>query len=96
MRAGPAGQHIPVTTGDMATAYVDGGFRLVVLVFNTINNLTTQEAPVACFKNAARPLIPGGHFVVEEQILPIHRLPEGGRLLAFACDAAIWVRTRSA
>lgn len=48
MRAKPGGQHIPVTIGDMATAHVDGAFGLVFLVFNTINNLTTQEAQVAC------------------------------------------------
>jgi len=87
MRAKPGGQHIPVTIGDMATAQVDGGFGLVFLVFNTINNLTTQEAQVACFQNAARHLTPGGHFVIEVQVPPIQRLPEGVRLLAFDCNA---------
>ena len=87
MRAKPGGQQIPVTIGDMATTQVEGAFGLVFLVFNTINNLTTQEAQVACFQNAARHLSPGGHFVVEVQIPPIQRLPEGERLLAFACDA---------
>jgi SAM-dependent methyltransferase len=86
MRAKPGGQDIPVTIGDMATAQVEGAFGLVFLVFNTINNLTTQEAQVACFRNAAQHLIPGGHFVVEVQIPPIQRLPEGERLLAFTCD----------
>jgi len=87
MRAKPGGQQIPVTIGDMATTQVEGAFGLVFLVFNTINNLTTQEAQVACFLNAARHLSPGGQFVVEVQIPPIQRLPEGERLLAFACDA---------
>lgn len=86
MRAKPGGQHIPVTIGDMATTQVEGAFGLVFLVFNTINNLTTQEAQVACFQNAARHLSPGGHFVVEVQVPPIQRLPEGETLLAFACD----------
>ena len=87
MRAKPGGQDIRVTIGDMATAQVEGAFGLVFLVFNTINNLTTQEAQVACFRNAAQHLIPGGHFVVEVQIPPIQRLPEGERLLAFDCSA---------
>ena len=44
---------------------VDGSFSLVYLVFNTIINLTTQDAQVACFQNAAAHLEPGGCFVIE-------------------------------
>jgi hypothetical protein len=47
--AKPGGDAIPVTIGDMATTRVDGAFTVAYLVFNTINNLTTQEAQVACF-----------------------------------------------
>jgi SAM-dependent methyltransferase len=56
---------IPVEIGDMATVRVDGTFSLVYVVFNSITNVTTQEAQVACFANAARHLVPGGCFVVE-------------------------------
>lgn len=56
---------IGVTIGDFATARVAGTFAVVYLVFNTINNLTTQDAQVACFRNAAAHLRPGGRFVVE-------------------------------
>ena len=42
----------------MATTRVDGEFALVFLVFNTISNLTTQDAQVACFANAAAHLRP--------------------------------------
>ena len=56
---------IPVEIGDMTTTRVEGTFSLVYIVFNSINNLTTQEAQVACFENAARHLAPGGCFVVE-------------------------------
>jgi SAM-dependent methyltransferase len=59
------GEEVGVTIGDFATTRVDGTFSLVYLVFNTINNLTTQDAQVACFENAAAQLDPGGHFVVE-------------------------------
>ena len=53
LRAKPGGDAIGVTIGDFATTTVDGTFSLAYLVFNTINNLTTQDAQVACFRNAA-------------------------------------------
>ena len=65
LRAKPGGDEIPVTIGDFATTTVERTFALVYLVFNTINNLTTQDAQVACFENAASHLQPGGRFVVE-------------------------------
>ena len=46
LRAKPGGADIPVTIGDMTTTRVDGSFRLVYLVFNTIVNLTSQDAQV--------------------------------------------------
>jgi SAM-dependent methyltransferase len=65
LRAKPGGDRIPVVIGDFATAKVDGTFTLVYLVYNTIQNLTTQDAQVACFENAAAHLEPGGCFVIE-------------------------------
>lgn len=65
LREKPGGSEIPVALGDMATTRVDGSFALAYLVRNTIMNLTTQEAQVACFANAAAHLEPGGSFVVE-------------------------------
>ncbi len=65
MRAKPGGDAIPVTVGDMATVRAPGEFSLVYLVFNTIGNLTSQTAQVACFRNAAAHLGPGGRFLVE-------------------------------
>ncbi|MEO1734358.1 MAG: class I SAM-dependent methyltransferase [Pseudomonadota bacterium] len=85
LRAKPGGG-LPVVEGDITTAHVPGSFNLVYLVFNTINNLTRQEDQIACFANAARHLSPDGAFVVEVQVPPLQRLPEGERLLAFACD----------
>lgn len=61
---------IPVEIGDYATTRVDGTFSLVYLVFNGINNQTTQEAQVASFANAAAHLAPGGYFVVEVGLPP--------------------------
>ena len=56
---------IPVAVGDMAATRVDGTFSLVYVVFNSINNVTTQDGQVATFANAAAHLEPGGCFVVE-------------------------------
>jgi SAM-dependent methyltransferase len=56
---------IPVAVGDMSTTRVEGTFSLVYLVFNSINNVTTQDGQVAVFANAAAHLEPGGCFVVE-------------------------------
>jgi len=65
LRKKPGGSQIPVALGDMATTRVDGSFALVYLIRNTILNLTTQDAQVTCFANAAAHLAPGGCFVVE-------------------------------
>jgi SAM-dependent methyltransferase len=56
---------IPVAVGDMSTTRVDGTFSLVYIVFNSINNVTTQDGQVEVFTNAAAHLEPGGCFVVE-------------------------------
>lgn len=56
---------IPVAIGDMSDTRVDGEFSLVYVVFNSINNVTTQDGQVAVFANAAVHLAPGGSFVVE-------------------------------
>jgi SAM-dependent methyltransferase len=65
LRAKPGGEHIPVTLGDFSSTRLDERFSLAYLVFNTINNLTTQDAQVACFQNVASQLEPGGCFVIE-------------------------------
>jgi SAM-dependent methyltransferase len=77
LRAKDDARRVHVTIGDMATTRVDGRFRLVYLVFNTIGNLTTQEQQVACFANAAAHLEPGGFFVVEVGVPDLRRLPPG-------------------
>ncbi len=83
LRAKPGGDAIGVTIGDFATTRVDGTFSLAYLVFNTINNLTTQEAQVACFGNAAAHLEPGGCFVIEVGVPELRRLPPGQNVVPF-------------
>jgi SAM-dependent methyltransferase len=56
---------IPVEVGDMTTTTADGAFSLVYIVFNSINNVTSQDGQVGVFANAAAHLGPGGCFVVE-------------------------------
>lgn len=77
---------IPVVLGDMATARVPGAFSLVYLVFNTISNLLTQAEQVACFRNAARHLLPGGRFVVELGVPDLRALPPGRQGTVFTCE----------
>jgi len=56
---------IPVAIGDMSATRVEGTFSLVYVVFNSINNVTSQDGQVDVFANAAAHLEPGGCFVVE-------------------------------
>ena len=65
LRAKPGGQQIEVAVGDFADTRVSGEFALVLLAFNTIFALPDQAAQVACFRNAAAHLRPGGRFVIE-------------------------------
>jgi SAM-dependent methyltransferase len=68
---------VVASVGDFATASIDGSFKLVYLLRNTITNLTRQEEQIAAFGNAAAHLEPGGCFVVENYIPEIQRLPPG-------------------
>jgi SAM-dependent methyltransferase len=83
LRAKPGGDRIDVTIGDFATTKVDGPFTLVYLVYNTIQNLTTQDAQVACFQNIAEHLEPGGTFVIEVGLPDLQRLPFGETIRPF-------------
>ena len=58
LRAKPRGSAIGITVDDFSDARVPGQFSLAYLVFNTICNLTSQDAQVACFVNAAEHLRP--------------------------------------
>jgi len=90
LRAKPGGEDIGVTIGDFATATVDGTFSVAYLVFNTISNLTTQEAQVSCFRNVAAHLEPGGCFVIEVSVPELQRLPPGETIRAFHMSATRW------
>jgi SAM-dependent methyltransferase len=90
LRAKPGGDAIPVAIGDFAGTRVDGAFSVAYLVFNTINNLTTQDAQVACFQNVATHLEPGGTFVVEVGVPQLQRVPPGETMHVFDADEEHW------
>jgi SAM-dependent methyltransferase len=77
LEAKPGAEKICVTIGDFATTKVEGTFSVAYLVYNTINNLTTQDEQVACFQNVAAHLEPGGCFVIEVGVPDLQRLPAG-------------------
>jgi SAM-dependent methyltransferase len=90
LQAKPGGQDIGVTIGDFSTTHVEGTFSLVYVVFNTIENLTTQDAQVACFRNASAHLTPGGCFVIEVAVPGLRRLPPGETFQVFSGSEDYW------
>lgn len=88
LRAKPGADKIGVTIGDFATAGVGGTFRLAYLVRNTIENLTTQDQQIECFRNVAVHLEPGGRFVIEVEVPALQRLPPGETVRAFTLTPA--------
>ena len=79
----PEAVEIGVTMGDFSTTKVDETFTLAYLVCNTIMNLTTQDAQIACFENVAAHLEPGGCFVIEVGLPELQRLPFGETIRPF-------------
>jgi SAM-dependent methyltransferase len=65
LREKPGGEAISVTMGDFAEVPVDGSYRLVYVVYNSLFNLLTQVEQVRCFENVAAHLAADGAFVVE-------------------------------
>ncbi|MBF4133365.1 SAM-dependent methyltransferase [Streptomyces albidoflavus] len=93
LREKSGGEGIGVEFGDFATTRVPGGeaaFHLAYLVFNTIGNLTTQDAQVACFANASHHLRPGGRFVIEVGVPELRKLPPGQDTILFQQGPAVW------
>ena len=77
---------LPVVVGDMATAAAAGTYTLVYLVYNGLSNLLTQAGQVACFRNAARHLTPGGCFVIELWVPELRKLPPGQQAIVWRSD----------
>ncbi|MGH3072684.1 MAG: class I SAM-dependent DNA methyltransferase [Gaiellaceae bacterium] len=90
LRAKQGDKQIGVTIGDFATTAVEGTFSVAYLVFNTIMNLTTQAAQVACFRNVAAHLERGGCFVIEVGVPSLRLLPPGETIRAFHVSETRW------
>ncbi|MFF0370664.1 class I SAM-dependent DNA methyltransferase [Micromonospora sp. NPDC005087] len=80
LREKPGGERIEVAIGDFAATRAPGEFALVFLAFNTIFALPDQAAQVACFRNAAAHLRPGGRFVVEAWVPDLAAFRAGAAL----------------
>lgn len=83
MQRKPGAETVPVVQGDMVTTELPGPFAMVFLVYNTIGNLLSQEAQIACFHNAARHLRAGGCFVIEMFVPPLRLFPPGAQGVPF-------------
>jgi SAM-dependent methyltransferase len=65
MREKAGGESIPVLVGDMASFELTERFDVVLLAYNTLFSIVSQERQVDCLTTAARHLAPGGKLVVE-------------------------------
>src|SRR5213593_2474210 len=79
LREKPGGTDIHVTMGDFADVPVEGRFRLVFVVFNTLFALLTQDDQGRCLRNVAEHLTDDGVFVVEAFVPDIARFDRGQR-----------------
>ena len=80
LRGKPGGEDIPVTIGDFADVGVEGRYRLIAIVFNTLWALLTQEDQVRCVRNAADHLTEDGAFVTEMYVPDPARFDRGQRI----------------
>ena len=53
-------------------------------------NLTSQPEQVACFRNVAAHLEPGGCFVIEVAVPDLRRLPPGQNAVPFEVSPTRW------
>jgi SAM-dependent methyltransferase len=83
----PGGEEVNVTIGDFSATKLGRRFSLAYLIYDTIENLTTQDAQVACFQNVAEHLEPTGCFVVEVEVPQLQRLPPGETVRPFLVSA---------
>jgi len=77
LRAKPGGDAISVSLGNFADVEVEGEFKLVYVVFNTIFALLSQEDQVRLFRNVAAHLTPDGCFVIEAFVPDMKRFDGG-------------------
>jgi SAM-dependent methyltransferase len=76
----PGSQEIDARLGDFTECVLERRFSIVALVFNSIFGLLSQEAQIACFRNAAKHLRPGGLFVIEAYVLQPDQMSDQWRV----------------
>jgi SAM-dependent methyltransferase len=86
LREKPGGTDIPVTMGDYTDVAVEGRFRLVFVVFNTLFALLTQDDQRRCVRNVADHLTDDGVFVVEAFVPDLARFDRGQRVQTHRLD----------
>jgi SAM-dependent methyltransferase len=84
LRAKPGGDVVDITMGDMTSMPLGGPHRLVFVVFNTFFSLGSQERQVACFRNVAAALEPGGRFLLECFVPDVNRFRDGDQAIRIA------------
>ncbi len=77
LRSKPGSDRLTVAQGNFADVPVEGEFALIYIVFNTFFALSAQEEQVRCFRNVAKHLAPGGHFVIEAYVPDLTRFTGG-------------------
>jgi len=88
LRAKPGGTDIPVTMGDFADVGVEGTYPLIFVAFNTLFGLTSQEAQLRCFRNAAAHLDDGGVFLIDVFVPDLTRFDRNQRVQVNKLDTA--------
>lgn len=70
LAAKPGAERVEVVQGDMSRAHelVRGPFAVVLVAFNTLFNLTSEAAQLACLGACARLLAPDGSLLVEAAV----------------------------
>jgi SAM-dependent methyltransferase len=86
LREKPGGTDIQVTMGDFTDVAVEGRFRLVFVVFNTLFALLTQHDQRRCVRNVADHLTDDGVFVVEAFVPDLARFDRGQRVQTHRLD----------
>lgn len=94
LRQKPSGEAVPVMIGDMASFETDERYDFAFLVFNTLFNLTSQNAQIGCFQSVARCLNKGGQFLVETFVPDVARYENHQNVSVKKLDAeTLWLDT---
>ncbi|HEX2041989.1 MAG TPA: class I SAM-dependent methyltransferase [Acidimicrobiales bacterium] len=91
LRAKPGGADLPVVIGDFVDvgSLVDGAYDLVLLPFNALFELLSQDEQCRCLAGAAAHLAPGGALVVEALAPELTRLEQSLTVTSLAADEVV-------